>query len=267
MKKVTDKKELQSILEIISRYIDENIYLYINLYNYINKTDTRDENVEVFIDNNNTDTPMVALRYYSALHLFSPEPVNNIDCFLKLIQSLKTQVIFASNKLGNELYKSISNYYDRTIYNNYKLPAKCGVFYEEVKELTISQIDKAVDFLLKDPTYMQSYLSREDLHQQLYSRLQSKTGRYFAIFENDEIIALEGTNGETDTVAVTGSLLVSKEHRGRGLASKIVFGVRYHICQKEKKRVYGLITESSIIHLIEKLGGKSVATIQKFHRI
>lgn len=265
MQKIINKEKLVRIIDFLEDKKDCCIYLYINLYNYVYVSDCNDENVSVFVDNIENGTSLVLLQYYSTMHIFSSQDFKSIETILNFIDFIHPQVIFCSEQLGQMIEKYLYGGYACQIYGNYCLPYKCGIYCEDVKEVCCDDLNEMVDFLLTDSTYISSYSCREELYNQLYSRMKNGTGRYFALYLDNKMVALEGTNAETGLVAITGSLLVNPAYRGQGLARKLVFGLRYILCDQEGKTVYGLVENQSVIRMLLDLNANRVCNIYKFH--
>lgn len=209
-----------SILEYIGKNYGKCLYLYLDLKKYTIQSD----NIQVYQQICNGEITAVLLCYYSCLHIFSEKGDFDTQEIKQFLLGKQLSMIYCEQSIALKLLNNV--------YNGTNVSFRTG-WVAQIQQVSISNEDVNVmladknDFsqiaqmIYDDEDIGRSY-NFDDLVKQLTERSEQGFSRNYVIKKDDNIVIAHAcTNAEFDNIAVVGELLVRKEYRRKGYASKI----------------------------------------------
>lgn len=243
------------LLTVLKEHIIDNIYLYVDvLVLGLNK-----DYMKVWINDGKKHIDQVVLKYYESFQIFSKS--KSISAIVQLVEQYKPTMISGEKKLIKDLHSIIKDKY-KTSYG-YVLEQKSIIDYVSqgnIKVAKLNDMEEVASLICTDKN-IGSHYTKENLTQQLSSRLQESMGRNYVIKDGSKIIAHYATYAETENVAVLGGLIVDPEYRGLGYAKLLHTSLSNDLI-KEGKRVF-LFCQEYVLNLYLKLGSKVVGKYGK----
>ena len=253
----------------ITAYIGDMYYKSLYLYLNLDKYGFDSNEVKVYTQIIDGTITAVLLSFGKTLHIFSRDNNLNTSEIRNFIVNNCYSIICSDGTIANSLYDE---------YNKKDFSISIGSVLELKKissslktsnNLTIerakeNEFEKLVDFLISDEDKKKVY-TKEGLFNQISSRNKEGYGRNYIAKENDSIIAHAGTGAENNNIAIVNSVLVEKNHRGKGYATTIV----KKLCEDlilENKTCYLMVLEDKKKKLYQKIGFEKKCSYGKLIR-
>lgn len=134
-----------------------------------------------------------------------------------------------------------------------------------IEALSGNDIAELTEFLYTNSEEYTKTYDKEKLEKQLLERLESGYCRYFGRFDSGELIGCAFTKAEICNAMIVGGILVSPEHRGKGIGKALCL-YKGKIAQMENKTAYCYIDDANSISikLHRSVGYRKVTTVYKY---
>lgn len=250
IRKATEK-DTDDILETLKRDILSNVYMYIDIVNYgINK----EEFAQLWIAREDGQIKTLVLKYYSSFQLYMVSDVDFSDV-LELVFKHQPSMISGRAQTIKRLGFLLSESYKATCGVVLLQPfIELGKLTIEPEAASISDMEEIARLICSDES-IGSHYDTNELTQQLLQRSLDKTGRSYVVRDNGRIIGHYGTYAEASEIAVMGGLIVSKEHRGKGIA-RILHQYVSNSLIEESKRAVLFCSDEQILKMYLYFGAK-----------
>lgn len=217
-------------------FIGDDKLLCFYLYMDVLECGIEEDDLNLWVSEENDRIKAVLYQYYDCLHIFSREALVLSD-ILYVINEINPKVI-VSNEANIE---AISKELDENKYT-YELNhiITTDVLMKEKEGMNIltateEDVPAIASLMMKDHIYSSVY-SYDKLCNDLTKRLKDGFGRLF-IIKNEEgkIVCANATYAETEELAVIGGLVTDPEMRGKGLGGAITAST-WNLIKREGKQ-------------------------------
>ena len=262
MIKKLDGKVSVDLIEYVHPDMTKVPYLYANLCHY----DGLNENIVAYADMDGDKINGIYLKYYDCLHFYTKdEDSYPRDVLMDMIEKYKTHIVMLQDKVGMSIKAEMDEEYEleRNHVFVYNMDMSKERKYRSVLA-TREWIPGVVDLMVNDVEYRHIY-KRETLLPQMYERFDEGFSRFYVVIEDNKVVAVESSYGETDDIGLLGGLIVHDDWRRQGLAEDVMNHLS-EVMIKEGKTVVGFINvineKSLAFH--EKIGAVAQAMYAKF---
>lgn len=244
------KKEL--VFNLIGDQFGKSLYLYLDLKRY----GFDNQKIKTWISKTGDDTNALILKYYSGMHIFSPNNKLDIGDICTLIEEEKPTIICAEAKIIKKLEKIDrfgeydSEYGWVRCLNSINRSDESGIIKDPGKE----EFKQLTELLLSDSDIGGSY-TFDSMYSQILERNRDKYGRDYILKDDDRVIAHAGTGAEDDKLGILNYVITDPNYRKRGIAMKLCTSVCYDLI-KEGKTVYLINYSEASTALYDRLGFK-----------
>ncbi len=254
---IIDEKEIEKVESFIKSDVYNCPFLYANLKKY----GITNQNLKLFILENDVSINAVAFLYYDCLHLYYRKSDGIIGELTKLVCDIAPRKIFAPSHTIGDL-QELDNYTSKSVLvmaPQYYIDIDISM----VKNACVYDIPRIAEFMCTE--WGDSYESVDALFKQMKERIEDNYGRTKYIEEDGKVVACVSSYAELEDFAICGGLLVSNTQRGKKLGSVMLKSI-YEELANEGKKPCGLIVEdySRIFH--EKNGFSIVGSILQYNR-
>ncbi|MBR2709083.1 GNAT family N-acetyltransferase [Candidatus Saccharibacteria bacterium] len=246
-----DKKEL--VFNTIGDQFGKCLYLYLDLKKY----GFDNPNISIWISkNNNNDIDAIVLKYYSGMHVFSPNGEVDIEDIRDLVEKERPTLICAERSIIEKLERSggfeifDSEYGWVRCLDSIEQGDESGI----IKEPSEEEFRQLTELLLSDPDIGGSY-TFDSMYNQIIERYQDGYGRDYILKDGDRVIAHAGTGAEDDKLGILNYAITDPDYRKRGIAMKLCTSV-CHDLTKEGRKVFLINYSDASTALYDKLGFK-----------
>lgn len=260
MKEVVSDTEKRLLIQYLSKHIEKNIYLYIDLIEY----GVNDPNIKVWVDENSTY--QIVLKYYNSFQLYFSDAHNgDYGGVIGLILEYQPSMVSGSLECINDLCKFLQ--VDYNIDNGYVLKQSkidLPIISPTPQRAIIDDLYNIAELICSDRAIGGHY-TIEDLKSQLSDRIESGFGRNYIITSDDKVVAHYGTYAEIEELAVMGGLIVHPEYRGKGYGN-ILHSYLSNVLIAEGKTPYLFCHEDYVLKMYLKSGAELVGEYGKLTR-
>lgn len=252
---------IQKVLNYIGKEYFKCLYLYLDLNQY----GTNSDFVRLYVQEHLGNYTFVALKYHTALHIYSKSCNFDVKEMVELVENVKPTILCAEKRIIEILKPELSQKgYQSEIGHIGKMEYPKAIDYTvKIERACLNDIDSIAELLYGDDDIGVSY-SLDDLKKQIYERLDSGFSRSYVIKEDDKVICHAGTGAEITGVSTFAYLITEKNHRGKGLASQIV-NYTCNELRKEGFEVYSVYYPENSRRLHHKLGFIDVCDFGKLY--
>ena len=260
IKKILDNKDA------IINYISEDYYKCLYLYLDLKKYELSSSKIKCWKEiNENDEIELIALKYYTGMHVFSNRKKPNLMNLIGLIKLEKPTMICGEYELIEKIYSALndSNYkiekgWVRGLNNNKYLQNSSDVLKAQNEDFM--QIAK----LLYDDEDIGSSYRIEDLCNQIIERNKEGYSRNYVIKHENIICSHASTGAEDENVAMLAYVITAPEYRGKGYAKKVCSTICNDLIN-EGKKIYLINYSNDSTKLYDKLGFKVMCNWGKIY--
>ena len=259
MLKRVEKKDGNLIKQYIGTDYDKCLYLYLDFMKY----GLSHDNLKFWVDIRDNEIICVILKYYSGMHIFSKNHDCNFEEITKLIIEENPSIICAERFLIENLSKCLMDYPYVGEYGWVRVLSKYIDCENSLVERASEEDLKEISGLITNDPIGEFY-DFDEFVSQIKEREDDNYGRSYVIKENDKVISNASTSAECDTIAVLSNVITDKEHRCRGLATKVCSRLCNELID-EGKTVYLINYSDESTALYDKLGFEISCEIGKLY--
>lgn len=263
--KCNDVSQIKQIYNYIAGDEINAPYLFNNLEVY----GIDNENVDIWIDSDESGINAVYLKYFTCLHIYSRN--ESVAEFVKAGFDGKLgfvpKIVMIVTK-HEDLSESITD-------KRYKLEVE-HIYVKNTNDIvssdyTVSEAKKdelilIAQLMMNDSLYQEIYSSVEAVHEQLTERYMTGYGKCFIVKENDRIVASCAINAINSRFGIVGSIIVDPEYRRKGLAQVVCSHAWQSIIDNSDRYIIDMVavdnTASKNFHAVN--GFEKVGNIYKF---
>lgn len=206
------EKDKDAILKYIDKDYGKCAYLYIDLLKY----GFDNENVDVWRqEDSDGNYVLIALQYYTGMHVFSRENKFDADDLATLIIERSPALVCGMKDTIGMLCEILDEFYISEQGKVLRLGEYTGVLNEEVRRATEDELIEIANLLMTDEEMGGPY-SAELLYKQLKERFDTGFGRNWVRVDEKGIVSHCATYAELDNIAVISGGIVRMDHRGKG---------------------------------------------------
>lgn len=207
------EKDKDAILKYIDKDYGKCAYLYIDLLKY----GFDNENVDVWRqEDSDGNYVLIALQYYTGMHVFSRENKFDADDLATLIIERSPALVCGMEDTIGKVRKQIPHYlYEDEIGIVVRLEEYSGIADDSAYICGRDELEEVAELLSTDPELGGPY-SFELLHRQLLERYDDNFGRCWIRRDESGIISNSATYAENEKLAVISGAIVREDHRGKG---------------------------------------------------
>ncbi len=249
----------------LMEYIGDEYYKCLYLYLDYKQYGVNDNNVEVYVQEENGNIVAACLKYSSSLHIYSRELNCNYDELYSFIKENNYRAIFAEAQIIHKLENKSNNEYKSEYGNVWQVGNISDGDVSEVELANITDFEEIAKLIMTDEDIASSY-DYDDLVKQLRDRYKDKFGRNYVMRYEDQIVSHICTNAETDNAAIVALLIVDAKYRRMGIATKMLRKIARDLSIEGKNAYLINYTENSTA-LYEKMGMKKCCEWGKLIRI
>lgn len=239
--KIAKTDDTKKILEYLKRYIDDCVYLYIDILNYGIMSD----NMTVWIQEGSLGIELVLMKYYDSFQIFTHKEEYDLHEAYDIIVKEKVTMVSGRRDIIEQL---------ASIFENVELSS--GVVFLMEKYRKFNE-DKNILLATKDDTLEIAKLICSDieigghytvdgLKKQLDERISSKTGRSYIIRDQGRLVAHTATYAETVDIAVVGGTIIAPDYRNTDCYIKLSNYMLQKLSEEGKKVYTFSIAEKMI---------------------
>lgn len=249
---LTEKKDLQKVLDVLKTDLHNCLYIYIDMVHYgldnpsIKLWTSRDMNSAI---------DLVVMKYHDSFQIYAADPARDMEDVLLLIDEYRPERISGQKEIVERLEAGLKNLY-KSVYGVilcrrkeqiYAIPEEKRCAFAEAED-----IPKIVDLLLTEKEFRETY-SREELIAQFEERFCTGMGRSMIMWQGEQIAGHIGIFAETDDFVIVSGAVVREEYRRTD--AFLVLSTEFYdrICRIEQKDAYFFSTDKRQIALFKKL--------------
>ena len=255
------KEKLPEILSYLADDVANCLYMYGDLELY----GVDDPNIKAWYSEKNGEINTVILKYFQGSHVYSKKLNHNIEEVIEKIKEISPDRVSSQRQIAKELYEALCDEYDveygcvfkLTKYRKMESPVK-------IEKAKVEDAEAIADLLMTHEAYSESYL-RDNLAEELRSRMENGFGRSYIIRDGDRIVAHDCVSLETSKYAVEGLALVHDDFR-KTLYGSFLDSYMINDLGEEGKELYCMIVEGRRLDAFIKLGNKVEAEYGKIFR-
>lgn len=202
------EQDRDRILVYLKPQIQDCIYLYIDIMNY----GVRGTNMKVWLEEEQGEIMMVAMKYYDSFQLYSHGNDWPVEELCSLMEEHPVAMISGRKDIIEKLGTYLTGY--KAAYGAVFIMDR----YREVKDLvgieTAAESDaEEIAELICSDEEIGGHYTIEGLTEQLKERIRTKTGRSYIIREDGILVAHSATYAEAEGAAVVGGTIIRLEAR------------------------------------------------------
>ena len=237
--------------QVVLNYIGENYYKCIYLYLDLCEYNIEDEEISCWGQYNNCELSSVMLKYHNAIHIFSDKLNYDKNELIHHLATLNFSIICARAEIIENISGAFTDYTPEigVVSRLYEMDDIEDCTIEEANDDDLREI---AELIYSDEDSGASY-NLSDLISQMKERKEKKFSRNYVIKKNGVVVANTSTGGETDKMATLNNLIVRKEYRKLGLASKLYRKLCSQLLS-EGKEVYSIYYVPESVALHNKMG-------------
>ena len=227
------EQDNKRILEYIGNDYGKCLYLYIDFKKY----GLSNENVHMWWQlDNKEEIRIIALKYYSGMHLYTKNNEFDVQDVAELIRSESPSMICAMKETVDKVSSELEDY-SQEVGIVLHLDEYKNIFDPHVYAASFDELREIADVLSEDEALGKPY-ENDLLYQQLAERYQEKFGRnYLLRNEENKIISHVATYAELGNIAIVSGGFVVPEYRGQGQYANILGSMCKYLLD-EGKSVY-----------------------------
>lgn len=202
------EQDRDRILAYLKPQIQDCIYLYIDIMNY----GVCGINMKVWLEEEQGEIMLVAMKYYDSFQLYSRGDDWSTDGLCSLFAEHSVAMISGRKDIIERLEAHLKGY--KATYGVVFVMDK----YRELKDVTNIRTATEADAgeiaeLICSDEEIGGHYTVEGLAAQLKERIRTKTGRSYIIREDGILVAHSATYAEAEGVAVVGGTIIRPEAR------------------------------------------------------
>lgn len=214
-----NKADEKRILEYIGSDYGKCAYLYIDLKKY----GFDNENVHLWVDEDEKGIKLVMLQYYTGVHLFSRDNQFDVDGIAELLTDIQPSLICGMSYTIEKVRNKMAGYeYEEGIVG--QLRDIKGTDTEGCYKASFEEVRELAAVLAEDDALGKPY-GFDLLYKQLAERFNEKFGRNYILRDNGKIIATASTYAEQAGLSVISGVFVDPQYRGQGLSKKVLAAI------------------------------------------
>ncbi len=252
-RQIFDPRQAKAVFETLTPHCEQCLYLYCNLDKY----GVFSENFKVFLDEESGS--VIGVYYGDSVHIFANHGID--AAIVAFIRSSQARTIFSSHPLTGVMNM------DEETTGVYRLDESLLIRTPTsgIETLSGNDIAELTEFLYTNSEEYRKTYDKEKLREQLLERLESGYCRYFGRFDCGKLIGCAFTKAEIRNAMIVGGILVSPEHRGKGIGKALCL-YKGRIAQTENKTAYCFIDDENYtsIKLHGSVGYRKVCTVHKY---
>lgn len=259
------KHDRQQIIDILSRDICQNPYLYIDILSF----GISGDNIFTWKIIQGQNIVGVIYKYYNSLQLFvDSSTLSRADCndIAQLIINGDYQMITgradAIRDLQSILTDSYSSYYGMIMTFNHTIHEPLN---NHVVMASIDDLYGAAKLVCSDKNIGGHY-TVEQLSNQFYERMLNHDCINLVYKDEDEIVCHAGTYASVGCYAIIGGIITSSSHRGKGLARETTLKL-IKLLQSQNKLPIIFCYEPNLFDWYAKLGFEVKTNCGKLEKI
>lgn len=236
------EQDVNEVLEYLEAYIQECVYLYIDIKVY----GIGHQNVDVWINREDGKINTVVMKYFDSFQIFSAYDEWDVKGTVELLRKYKVTTVSGKKSMIQQL----SEYFKETYSVAY------GVVIEEDKYREFKQFELIEEACVKDTSEIAKLMCTDaefasnyeisNLAEQLADRIQTGLGKSYIVRQEGKIVAHVAVFAQTDTVAVESGLIVDE------LVKKNMYGMILHeyvkkVLINEGKRVFAFRIKDNML--------------------
>ena len=258
--KKANNQDLEKILEYIGKDYGKCLYLYLDIKEY----GLENENIHLWYSEKNEEIVVIAMKYYSGMHIFSRNMEFNRNEIKELISKEKPDMVCSMGETADYI-NFIPEGYARQDGIIVKINRVEEKKYEEVSVATIDDV-AGICNLLKDDEKLGKPFGYDVLYAQFKERIEKGFGRSWILKENGIIKAHNSSNAEGFGVAVSGGWVADPTSRGKGFGGKVLYDSLVGMGEGGKE-VFTYLYEDNAIRGVERIGMTELGIWSKIYKI
>ncbi len=247
-------KRIQNDKYNLMEYIGEEYYRCLYLYLDYKQFGVNNNNIEMYVQEDNDSIVAVCLKYSSSLHIYSKQLNCNYEELSWFINENKYRAVFAEAQIISNLERNLNVQYKSEYGNVWQISNITDGDVSDVELANITDFEEIAKLIMSDEDIASSY-DYDNLVKQLRDRYIDNFGRNYVIRDENKIISHICTNAEVDNVAIVALLIVDINYRRMGIATKMLRKITKELSMEGKKAYLINYTQNSTA-LYEKLGMK-----------
>lgn len=208
--------------------------------------------VSVWAQRVNHKIVALMMKYHNGFHIYAKRGDVICNEIIDLIKRLHPSLICGEKRMVQLLTPSLPEY-----------GAEYGVVYKfsaphihfggaDIRRARSEDFSQIAQLLKEDEDYGAAFTC-EELELQFRTRQEIGMSRSLVLYDGEEVIGHVATGAESEDIATVNGLVVKKNHRRQGLATKLLCSL-CSVLQSEGKDVFSMVYVMPSANLHEKVG-------------